>query len=160
MYDYYGIMETWKQIVGYTRYEVSSLGRIRSLIGVPKILKTNSINNGGYASVILCENGKNTRHTIHRLVGKAFIPNPDDLPQIDHINHNRLDNSVSNLRWVTSTENNLNKRVTHSTDEHYIYTSFRVAVPGYKEKRFKTFEEALEYKNSLQVYAAPLDGSR
>ena len=59
----------------------------------------------GYLTHILCVNGKRHTTKVHRLVAIAFIPNPDNKPAIDHINENKQDNRVSNLKWVTNQEN-------------------------------------------------------
>lgn len=158
-------MEEWKSIEGYPRYEVSSLGRVRSIhykstsaTAIPKVLSASSVNDGGYHSVVLCKDKKHVRRTIHRLVATTFIPNPDNLPEVDHINRNKKDNTLTNLRWVTSTDNRLNRVILNrSTPEHYIYASYRVAVPGHKEKRFKTLDSAISYRDSLvQIQAAPV----
>lgn len=104
--------EIWKDVIGFEGlYQVSNLGNVRALkyagsketnIKVLKpILKRN-----GYYSVNIC--GKNIE--IHRLVAPAFIPNPHNKPQIDHINTIRTDNKVSNLRWVTVWENQHNPK--------------------------------------------------
>ena len=89
--------EIWKEIEGYNGlYEVSNYGRVRSLKRkAPKILKPA---NNGYGYVTVSLNGNSIK--IHTLVAKAFIPNPDKLPTIDHINKDRADNRVENLRWA------------------------------------------------------------
>ena len=69
-----------------------------------KILKE-SIKDNGYYYVHL----NRMRYVKHRLIAKQFIPNPNNLPCVDHINHNRIDNHISNLRWVSSSDNNKNK---------------------------------------------------
>ena len=69
-----------------------------------KILKE-SLNGGGYYQVRL--NG--VLNSKHRLVAKQFIPNPNNYPCVDHINHQRIDNHISNLRWVSLSDNNKNK---------------------------------------------------
>lgn len=63
----------------------------------------------GYLRVALCHNGIVERLTVHTLVALAFIPNPDGLPVIDHIDRNKQNNNVANLRWVTYSENERNK---------------------------------------------------
>ena len=109
--------EIWVDIKGYEGfYQVSNLGRVRSLdreIIYPdghihkckgKVLK-NYIGNTGYLFVTLTINSKTKRVRVHRLVAETFIPNPDNKPEIDHINTIKTDNRVENLRWVTSKEN-------------------------------------------------------
>ena len=100
--------EIWKDIEGYEGlYQISNLGRIKSSYnGKEKILKP--FDNHGYFRIQLYKNGVRKKETIHRLVAKAFIPNPENKPYIDHINTIRTDNRVENLRWVTHEENNNN----------------------------------------------------
>ena len=101
-------MEIWKVIEEYPNYMVSNLGNVKSLnynhTGKEKILKSCKVC-GGYIGVNLCKDGEKSTKLIHRLVAEAFIPNTDNKPCIDHINTDRTDNRVENLRWVTRTEN-------------------------------------------------------
>ena len=109
-------MENWKDIffidanVEYDYrglYQVSNYGRIKSLRGKEKILK--SYNAKGYCYIILCKNGKRKHFQVHRLVAFMFIPNNDlNKTIIDHIDTNPKNNHVSNLRWCTYSENNSN----------------------------------------------------
>lgn len=109
--------EIWRDVVGYEGlYQVSNLGRVKSLGRFvdnlvrghywqeERILKTCKRTNG-YIGVGLCKDGKAENFNIHRLVAIAFIPNPEDLPQIDHIDADKTNNNVNNLRWVTAKEN-------------------------------------------------------
>ena len=101
-------MEEWKAIKGYEGlYEVSNLGRVKSIerkVAHPivkektikeKLLKYNTDSNG-YLYVTLYKNGKPKSFKIHRLVAIAFISNPDNKPDIDHINTNKTDNREDN----------------------------------------------------------------
>lgn len=112
-------MEKWKEIENYEEfYEVSNEGRVRRKSGYVKsgiknnerryiegkILKQNKKRNG-YLTVDLSKEHKVKTISIHRLVAKAFIENPKDLPQVNHKNGNKMDNRVENLEWVTSSEN-------------------------------------------------------
>lgn len=100
-----GIPVLWRSVVGYENlYEVSSNGDIRSLYRYKKTLK-HSISKNGYHTVELFKDGKGKRLLVHRLVAEAFIPNLDMFPQVNHIDENKNNNSVSNLEWCTAKYN-------------------------------------------------------
>lgn len=106
------LVEEWRPVVGYEGlYEVSDWGNVRSLnynkTNQVKLLKQVAAKDG-YLVVCLHKNGKQKEGKIHRLVATAFIPNQDDKPTVDHINGNKTDNRVENLRWATQMENNNN----------------------------------------------------
>lgn len=109
-------MEIWKDIEGFEgRYAVSSWGRVKGLHGI----LTPYENHKGYLKVGLLRNGKRVKRRVHRLVAQAFIPNPENKPEINHIDGNKKNNSFSNLEWVTGEENR----------EHFYYLGleFRLA---------------------------------
>ena len=111
------IAEVWKDIQGYEGlYQVSNLGRVKSLGRFidrlvygnywqeERILKLHKTKYG-YLMVELRKNKKPKNFLVHRLVAIAFILNPENKPEVDHINANKADNNVNNLRWVTAKEN-------------------------------------------------------
>ena len=119
-YKYYKLsneIEVWKDVKNYEGYYiVSSMGKVKSLDrivlgknGVSSFrsgkLKSNVTDRWGYLLVLLSKNNKQKLCRIHRLVAEAFIPNPENKPHIDHINTDKKDNRVENLRWATRSEN-------------------------------------------------------
>ena len=102
--------EIWKDIPNYEGlYKISSLGRIISSYSRRILSPTISGHKGkDYYAITLVKNGIKKRFHIHKLVALSFIPNPDNLPCIDHINTDRYDNRVENLKWCSFSQNNLN----------------------------------------------------
>jgi len=102
--------EVWKPIKDHTGYEISNKGRVRSSKGKqPRILKTPICSNGR-RSLVLRDGRNGVIHNlqIHRLIAEAFIPNPEGKECVDHIDRDKLNNNISNLRWATKAENNVN----------------------------------------------------
>ena len=99
--------EIWCPIKGYENiYEVSDKGRVKSLkFGKERILKL-GITTDGYLMVKLLKNGEMKPYRVHRLVAQTFIPNPDNLPQVNHIDENPSNNKVENLEWCDAKYNN------------------------------------------------------
>ncbi len=98
-------LTVWKQIDGYENYEVSICGQVRN-VKTKRILKPGL--RKGYYRVDLSKDNKPKRHSVHRLVCKAFIPNLENCNSVDHINNIRTDNTISNLRWCTNQQNSFN----------------------------------------------------
>tara|TARA_R110000851_G_C12660320_1_gene521332 strand:- start:67 stop:507 length:441 start_codon:yes stop_codon:yes gene_type:complete len=105
----------WKKIDNY-EYWISDEGLVMNDRGM--ILKS-CLNSEGYSKVALFKNEIRKEFRIHRLLGIAFIPNPDNKPMIDHIDMNRENNTLSNLRWATSSENCENTRAKHIRVQQY-----------------------------------------
>lgn len=111
-------MELWKDIQEFNNdYQISNNGRIRSKSAViirsngkpytraAKILKPSTSGRGKYLGGAVCVNKKMTSYKIHRYVAKYFVDNPNNKPEVNHIDGNTLNNHFSNLEWVTRKEN-------------------------------------------------------
>jgi hypothetical protein len=100
------VLNSNEVIVDLPRYEglykVSSMGYITN---GRKTLKTYTINSGYLCLKLHDANGDRTSHLLHRLIAQAFIPNPHNLPQVNHINGNKSDCTVENLEWMTALDN-------------------------------------------------------
>lgn len=157
--------EIWRPIAGHEgQYEVSNCGRVRSIVfrnGVTVIKRKKLISQidhgNGYLYVSL-RNGKHRKnYYVHRLVAEAFIPNPDNLPIVDHIDFDKKNNVVSNLQWLTQKQNversipRMSKprlKPMTNTGERYISKmratgDYKVIVFGKTVGSFKSLEEAV-----------------
>lgn len=140
--------EVWKDIEDWPGYQVSNLGRIKKLEcdivynnGVvhhyPEYIQKLKVTAQGYMSCQFSYNQDRHHIRVHRLVAKAFIPNPDNLPWVDHIDGDRTNNRVDNLRWVTPKQNQSN-----------LWTHRKIAS---LEKRIKELEaEVVELRSQLE----------
>lgn len=111
------MLEIWRQIKEYPRYSVSNLGRVKNN-NTDKVLKGYT-DFKGYQRVCIHCRGERIRKDlkVHRLVAEAFVPNPDNKPQVNHIDGNKQNNAASNLEFCTNQENQLHAyRVLDSTE--------------------------------------------
>lgn len=140
------VHETWLPVKGFEGlYEVSDLGRIRSVeravpFGssfrhVKSVVRKQQSDRDGYMTV----NTSLGTIKVHRAVAEAFIENPDGKPQVNHINGNKADNSVSNLEWATCVENM----------SHASRTGLAKHVPVIRDdgKAYRTVTEAARHNN-------------
>lgn len=111
------LKKEWKEIKGYEgKYIISNYGEVISLprykknknkiqyVEPKELSKYVSLTNG-YVYVYLCNNGKNRNARLHRLVAETFIPNTNNLPQVNHIDGNKINNRIDNLEWCNQSEN-------------------------------------------------------
>ena len=128
--------ELFKDIKGYEGlYQVSNLGRVKSLcrrVKGNKIIRRIVIMKPAfspikYGHISLCKNGNHATKNIHRLVAKAFIPNPENKPEVNHLDENKHNNNVANLEWVTRKENVLHgtnvERIMKTRNRNNSFTS-------------------------------------
>ena len=137
--------EIWKDIKGYKGfYMISSYGRIKSLKRIDnnnhfireRILKQGD--NNGYKHVSLSKNGKTKIFKVHRLVAEAFIPNPNNLPQVNHKDENHSNNCVSNLEYCDALYNdNYGTRNKRISEAHKGKTPWNKGKPHTEETRKK-----------------------
>ena len=136
-------MEIWKDIKGYEgSYQVSNLGRVKSLkYQKNRILKT-ILHNNNYYFVTLCNKDNCKNYSVHRLVAQAFIPNPNNYPVVNHKDEDKSNNKADNLEWCTIEYNNNygnhNKRV--AVSNHIPILQF--SKEDYLIKRWNSITEA------------------
>ena len=147
----------FRKITGYDNYSVSNTGLVRNDI-TNKTLQPCITN--GYHIVSLSLNGKGKKFRVHRLVADAFIDNPDNKPCVDHIDNNRANNHITNLRWATVQENNRNTTMLKSNTSGYKGVNFNKVVGKWcasysiDDKHihigyYKTIEEAAEARRQV-----------
>lgn len=148
------------EIQGFSDYIIYEDGRVFSKKRSGKFLKPRK-DNHGYLMVHLCNQGKAKTMKIHRLLALHYIPNPNNYPLVDHIDRNRCNNDISNLRWVDASMNCQNrgmrcdntsgiKNISYDKSQNiYVYKKM---IRGKKYgKCFKTLEDAIEYKNAFDI---------
>lgn len=156
--------EIWRDIPGFEGYyQASTLGRIRSVARTVEYVKHYEDNHvvakhhfpsrirmpgitAGYRSLVLSIDGIHKDVLVHRLVALTFIPNPENLPQVDHIDGNRENNTVSNLRWVTNKEN-IHNSIDRGEHTSQVYRSGRKVRCVEDDKIFETMSAAERHYN-------------
>ena len=151
-------MEEWKDIQGYEgMYQISSHGRVRSFkYNKPKILKPQR-HYKGYLFITLHKNGISKKYKIHRLVAQAFIPNPNNYPQVNHKDEIKHNNNINNLEWCTVAYNNTyhdkakkigekNKRKVLCVTTGHIFESVKEARSFFNIKGVSTISECCNGK--------------
>ncbi len=131
-----GIIEVFIPLIEYPNYAVSNYGNVKNR-KTDRILKPN-INNMGYLYVILKKDNLRYNKRIHKLVLPAFENNPENKKCIDHIDNNRLNNEVFNLRFVTNQQNDFNRSLSNKSTSGYKGVRFDKA--RNKWKAYITFE--------------------
>lgn len=161
--------EEWRDVVGYEGiYIVSSIGRIavleRSMLRKnrwgrispflvkPHVCSTSISPSSWYRKVSFMLNGKRDTRLLHRIVAEAFLPNPNNYPQVDHINDDPTDNRVENLQWCTSKMNN--------SKEHHRKASSIAAMGRVDPKRkpIVAIDENGNYTHFESMFAANKQG--
>ena len=123
-------LELFKPIDGYDNYSISNYGNVKNS-KTNRIMKPGN-NTHGYKGVSLCKNGKVKSFRVHRLVGMAFLENPDNKEMIDHIDNNPSNNNVKNLRWATSSDNGCNQDKYKNNKSGYKGVSFNKPTNKYR----------------------------
>ena len=151
-----GCIETYKTITDYPRYEISNYGNVRNCKGI--ILRIKKEKNG-YMRINLYNKGKKKDYYIHRLVALNHLVNNDETKkQIDHIDRNKTNNNVNNLRWCNSSENSLNKDYYHKKQDgnHNIWITSKLRyivsfmINKIKTtKSFKILEDAIIFRDEF-----------
>ena len=150
--------EIWKDVEGYeSLYQISNFGRIRKF-SKNRILILSVWDSDGYNSITLSKDNSPLSFLVHRLVAQAFIPNPENKPQVNHIDGNKKNNHVENLEWVTASEN-----MQHAYDNGLIIKtseSMKIAsdiamkklkVPVYCKELNMTFDSLSEASKYLSI---------
>jgi hypothetical protein len=161
--------EEWRDVVGYEGYyQISSQGRVRSLptelptsnsatrIRTPRIMRQ-YLDTHGYPVICLWKDAESKMFLVHRLVAEAFIPNPNNLPVIDHVDSQRNNNCVENLRWVTQEENiHHAMEIGNASYEHFYEVSQTEDV---KKKRLAAVSKPVR-RNDGKIYQSQIDAAR
>ena len=145
-------IEISHHIIGYPNYQVTQEGRVKNI--QTNFYLKNSINSRGYYRITLCHKGKMKVVLVHQLVANAFIPNPHNYKELDHIDRNILNNNFKNLRWASHGENQRNKNSYGKLKVKYITktpaNTYRLYLKRCNlDETFPTEEEAIAHRDSI-----------
>ena len=147
------------EIIDYPNYLIYPDGKIYNQ-KFKRYLQSKCKDKDGYRVIKLRKDGKPKMFKLHRLIAIHYIPNPENKPLIDHKNRNTSDNRIENLRWATMSENCQNRIVNRNNkttgiknisyhNNRYIYNKMFNRVKC--QKKFKTLEEAVNYKKEYEL---------
>lgn len=167
--------EIWRDIAGWVGYQVSNLGGVRSLdrisinsLGRKYMLKgavlNPVLNNNGYKVITVCYDGKRMPLLMHRLVAEHFLPNPNDLPEVNHKDRDRANNREDNLEWSSKRENRTHSKIITNKSSSYSGLTYRKDSKKWRvrlclDNKIKTIgnfksevEAAKAYLNALEAH--------
>ncbi len=152
-------LELWKGIPGYEgKYEISCFGLVRRIYknNVKSKNLSTRINNCGYVEVRLSKNSKSATKFIHSLLAQTFIPNINNRGEVNHINGIKTDNGLSNLEWVTHSEN-----VMHAYSTGLLKKISKPVIDSCNKKEYRSAKEAsVIYGINYYTLKGYLNGSR
>lgn len=146
--------ETWVNVPNYEPYQISNKGVVR---GYGKRIMKPYLDPQGYYSFKLRQDGKYIKKYLHCLLAESFLPNPFNKERVDHINRNRIDNRLENLRWCTATENNWNS-IRHDNELYGIYwyesrQSYLIKLKINNKQRYIGWRKSLDEAKALRDVA-------
>lgn len=151
-------MEVWAEVIGFKGYYVSNTGMLKSCRKRNECIMTPQYSKDGYMCNNLWDGILYHKKSIHRIVAETFIPNPENLPEVDHIDRDKSNNNVSNLRWVSMSQNRINRTIKKGiTGERHIRyfpnkpSPYGVTITRNRNiifcKYFKTLDEAIQARD-------------
>lgn len=136
-----------KEIIGFPGYTVTDDGKIISYkFKKPRVMKT-WYQKSGYENIKLCKENKTYHFLIHRLVAQAFIPNPNNLPEVNHKDKNVKNNHVDNLEWCDRKQNLYDSYSTMSAVRNFVECELYEEINNKFIGSFHTIKDAAEYAN-------------
>lgn len=148
--------EEWKTIEEFPDYQVSTLGRVKSLKFGKEKIKSLLKSKDGYDRIRLHKDGKGITKLVSRLVAKTFLKKEEGKETVDHKNIIKSDNCLENLRWADRTQQSVNRNLPLGKSGHrniLIFRSvYRVSICRYGKKHTKvcgSLEEAIEYRDKF-----------